>query len=446
MAAGTLAPLDDVDAPAPTMAPIQGAPPPLAGASPSQPAAPGAGAAPLQELPQGTPGQAPATPGAAPAQTPGGIEDQPQKKQIPTGPKVKFDPDKLAKVQTTLDLMNAMTPKSSTAYMDWWEKQHGDIDDRYSALQKDLGARPEDEQDYSRKEKFAALLEFGLHLMKASATPSTNQGGALLGTLSDSVDKAQAAHTAGIQAQQSQAIEDAKQEELKGIGTPAAAMKQQADMNRQDIENLKDRASAYKDVSASLDEDKKASGPKTYSTGKDGALYSLEPDENGNPVAKPVLGIDGKPFTGRVLGRESGSGVDKGDTAAIRNQKYLTGVLGVDANTATQIAFRPTTGNALKDHAAVYKSVLSATMGDTDKAKMAADQYIIDNYGAGELSRATAPVVPPRGAGGAAVTPPPSALQGLKPGMVRDFGANGKWTVGIDGTPQRVGASAPLAQ
>jgi hypothetical protein len=427
------------------MPPIQGAPAPLA-ASPSQPASPGAGAtatAPLQGPPTPVPGQQPAN----------GIENQPQKGQINTGPQAEFDPKKLAKVKSTLDLLNAMKPQSRTDYMDWWEKQHGDIDEKYDNLKSSLGARPDDDQDYSKKEKFAALLEFGLHLMKnsAAAVGSSNQAAPLANALSDSAETAQKAHQANIAGQQSaydtqaQSIEDARQKAQAGIGTPSAAMKEQADLNRQDSENLKDTASAYKDVNSTLDQGTKSAAAKTYSTGKDGNLYSLEPDEDGNPKAKPVLGIDGKPYQGQVLGRATGSGIAKDDTAQIRNYKYMTGVLGMDPNTAHATAFKPPTGNSLKDHATVYKAIMSATMGDTDKSKQGADQYIIDNYGAGELSRATAPQVPPQKPGGGAIgSPPPTALQGLKPGQVRDFGARGKWTVGIDGTPQQVGATQAL--
>jgi hypothetical protein len=439
MAAGIVAPPDPQDSieNPPTLPPIEGAPP-QATASPSAPATPGAGA-----------------PGSTPAKTQmqqDGVFNPPaQKGQIPTGPQAEFDPKKLAKVKTTLDLLNAMKPQSRSDYMDWWQKQHGDINDRYDSLKAQIGARPSDDEPQTRKEKFAALLEFGLHLMKNSAAPSQNQGAVLESTLSDSVEDAQKQHQANIQGKQqaydaqAQAIESAREKDLEGIGTPAAAMKTQADLSRQDTENLKDRAAAYKDVSQTLDEQERAQGPKTYSTGKDGNLYSLEPDENGNPRAKPVLGIDGKPFNGRVLGRDTGSGIDKDDTAQIRNLKFLTGVLGVDPDRAANIAFKPKTNDPMKDHADVYKSIMTATMGDTDKAKTGADQYIIDNYGAGALSRATAPVVPPqKPQGGPIGVPPPQALQGLKPGMVRDFGPKGKWTVGIDGTPKLVGASAPL--
>ena len=136
MAAGTIAPPDLDDTATPTMPPIQGAPAPLAQASPSQPASPGAGATPVAQ--QGPPAP---LPGTAPAAN--GITNQPQKGQINTGPTAEFDPKKLAKVKTTLDLLNAMKPTSRTDYMDWWEwKQHGDINDKYDALQKSIGQRP----------------------------------------------------------------------------------------------------------------------------------------------------------------------------------------------------------------------------------------------------------------------------------------------------------------
>jgi hypothetical protein len=448
MAAGTLSAPDpdQLSQPPPAMPPIQGAPAPLA-ATPSQPASPGAGA----------PQQGPPAPTGTLGAQPNGIENARQKGQINTGPKAEFDPKKLATAQTTLDLINAMKPQSRTDYMDWWQKQHGDIDEKYDQLKQSIGARPSDDEPQTQKEKFAALLEFGLHLMKgtAAAVGSSNQAAPLANAVSDSVEDAQKSHQASITAAQGQydtqanAIEEQRQKELQGIGTPAAAMKEQTDVNRQDAENLKDTASAYKDVDSTLSE--KGTPPaKTYSTGQDGGLYSLEPDESGNPVAKPVMGIDGKPYRGSVLGRATGSGIAPKDTAQIRNYNYLTSVLKVDPNTANTIAFRPPTGNSLKDHASIYKAAMTATMGDTDKAKAAADQYVLDNYGAGELSRATAPAIPPAAKPGGAPTggPPPQALQGLKPGMARALkgpdGTVSKWTVDIEGNPIRVGATAPI--
>jgi hypothetical protein len=429
MAAGAALPSDDDDdaiqnASAPTLPPVQGA----------APAPSGTPTAPPQAQPSLTP-----TPQGGIAQGTGNT-----KGEIATPTVVpQYDPKKLAKAQTTLDLLNAMKPASRTDYMDWWEKQHGDIDDKYDNLKQQLGARPADDEPQTKKEKFAALLEFGLHLMKNSAPASTNQGAVLAGTLSNSVDAAGQAHQATIASAQknydtqANAIESARDEEQKGIGTPADAMKAQAGANRQDAENLKDTASAFKDVSSATSERQAGMGAVTYAVGPGGVIHSLTRDEDGTAHAQPVTGIDGKPFQGRVLGKEAGSGIDKSgqDPAAVRTYKYATQVMGMDANAAAPILGVKPSGRPTADHAAIYKSVLSTTMGDTDKAKRIADQYVLDNYGAGAIPKANAAPIP--------VTPPPQALAGLQKGMVRHT-ANGDWTLGIDGKPVRVNA-APLS-
>jgi hypothetical protein len=429
MAAGTLAPPDD------SSNQIQAADPsnlvaPIPQGTQAAPAAPGAPAAPLDPN--------------APAQ-PNDITNG--KKGVVATPTVvpQYDPKKLAKANTTLDLLNAMKPQSRTDYMDWWEKQHGDIDDKYDALKAKIGARPSDDEPQNKKEKFAALLEFGLHLMKASAAPSKTQGAVLSSTLSDSVDQAGAAHAQNIAGQQkaydanSNAIEEQRDAELKGIGTPAQAQAAQSTQNKNYASETKDNATAFKDLSDATTTKASSLGAPVYATDPTGTLHSVVRQDDGTAKASPVLGIDGKPFQGKVLGRESGSGIDKSaqDTAAIRNQKYLTGVLGIDAGTAAQVAFKPKTGNPTSDHLAVYKSVMGASMGDEDKAKRAADQYVLENYGAGAIPKQNAPLT----SGGG--TPPPEALAGLKSGQARTLrapdGTLSQWTLGIDGKPVRVG-------
>lgn len=432
MAAGsTLAPTDDppdIPVTQPTLPPIQGAPPtapPAAAASPSQPTAPGLGTPPVQGIAQGT--------GTG-------------KGEIPTPDvQLKFNPDKLAKAQTTLDLLNAATSSSRKQYMDWWQKQHGDIDDKYDQLKQKIGARPSDDEPQTTKEKFAALLEFGLHLMKNSAPASTNQGAVLAGTLSDSMDSMGQAHQANIAAKQkaydTQAsdIESAREEEQKGIGTPAAAMKASSDQAKGDAAAVKDQASALKSINDVDTTKASALGAPTYATGPGGVIHAIVRNEDGTASAKPVTGIDGKPFVGQVLGREAGSGINKGgqDPAAVRTYKYATQVMGMDKNAAAPILGVKPSGKPQADHAAVYRSVMNATMGDDEKAKRVADQYVLDNYGAGAIPRANATPIP--------VTPPPAALQGLKQGQVRHF-PNGDYTVGIDGKPVRVTGGSQTIQ
>jgi hypothetical protein len=433
MAAGTLAPSDDA---------IQGV------QAPAMPAIQG-GAAPTPTAP---PQAAPQQPGLAPAPA-GGIQQGTgnNKGEIQTSPEVQpeYDPKKLAKAQTTLDLLNAMKPKSRTDYMDWWEKQHGDIDDKYDNLKTQLGARPSDDEPQTKKEKFAALLEFGLHLMKASSPASTNQGAVLTSTLSDEHDAMDKAHADSIASAQktydtsADAIESQRAEEQKGIGTPAQAMAAQAKQNLDDSTETKNTAQAYKAINDTQTTKASSLGAPTYAVGPGGVIHAIVRDADGHAHAEPVTGIDGKPFAGKILGREAGSGIDKDQsTSAIRNQKYLTDVLGVDPNTAMQVAFKQKTGNPNQDHASVYRAVLQTTMGDDEKAKRVADQYILDNYGAGAITRANAPAISPQGAD----APPASALNGLQPGMKRDFGAKGVWTIGIDGKPKLVSGGPQTIQ
>ena len=431
MAAGALPDLPDQQTPA--MPGIQGMPtaPPAAAASPSQPASPGAGATPPLAQPQA-------------GRT---IEQGTGKGEIATpAVKLKFNADKLKGAQTTLDVLNAATSTSRKEYMDWWQKQHGDIDDKYDNMRSQLGARPSDDEPQTKKEKFAALLEFGLHLMKNSAQATSNQGAVLSSTLSDEHDAMQKAHAdkiAGAQGKydaQAGAIESGREEEQKGIGTPAQAMKASADQAKDDSAATKDQAQSLKALADAGSTKANALGTPTYIQRPDGSILLASRDEDGKPVVQPLTGIDGKPIIGKVLGRTAGSGIDKSgqDPAAVRTYKYATGVLGMDHNAAAPILGIKRSGNPAADHAAVYKATMAATMGDDEKAKRVADQYTLDNYGAAALSLNTRQAVPNN--------PPAQALSGLKPGMVRDFGANGKWTVGIDGKPIRVGSGPQSIQ
>lgn len=434
MGAGTITAPDPQAMPMEPMPSIQGTAPPAAAASPSQPLAPG----------QGQPPALTPAPAGGIAQGTGNT-----KGEIATGPEKQpeYNAKKLADAKTTLDLLNAMKPASRTDYMDWWQKTHGDIDEKYDNLKTQMGARPSDDEPQTKKEKFAALLEFGLHLMKNSAQASTNQGAVLSGTLSDETDSMNKKHAAKIAGEQSdydtqaQAIETARDKAQAGIGTPAAAMKQQGELSKDASEELKNKAAALKDVEYASTERASAEGPATYAVGPGGVIHSIRRDADGKAHAEPVTGIDGKPFAGRVLGRSTGSGIDTSgkDPAAVRTFKYATDVLGVDPNDAAPILGMKKTGNPAADRRAVYTAYLSATLGDEEKSTRGADNYIMSTYGPGAVQRATATVVPN-------AAPPPRALNGLKPGMVRDFGAKGQWTLDVNGRPVKVSGGPPTIQ
>lgn len=449
MAAGAISSGDIDDPPTPTA----NLPPPLQSVPGA--AAPGSGVA-------APPAAAPAAPAAAgpsvnpedpqsmipQGQNTPGVENPPgakQKGKIDTGPKVQFDPDKLAKVQTAEDLVNAMQPKSQNKYMDWWEKTHGEIDDKYDALQQKLGARPSDDEDMTRKEKFAFLLQYGLNLMKATGNASNpNQGAASAGALQTSIQGAQDAHNAGIKKQQdaydanANAIEAGRTDELKGIGTPAAAMKGQMDADTAFSKQTRDNAVSLKNANDVLTDKASAAGPSTYSTAPDGTVTRMVIDPaTGKATAQPVLGIDGQPYRGKILGRESGSGIDKGDPAAVKTQKYLQNVLGYSEHDATAIAMKPKTNSPQADWNSVYKASMQATGGDDAGSRNAANHIILENYGPGALAQANKPLVPQNGKY-APPAPPKEALQGLTAGMTRNFGSKGVWTVDMQGNPKLV--------
>ncbi len=443
MAAGSIVGQVDPNAiaaglPDPTQNPIEvGAVPPPPGVAPGAPpiaTVPAAGAAPAP---------APLSPPAPAGAVSGAPLDAPPaaggKRTIPTGPATppKFDPKKLATANNTLDLLNAMTPKSRTSYMTWWESQHGDINDRYDHLQQQLGTRPPTDQPMSKKEKFAELLQFGLHLMRNSAAPSTNQGAVLEGTLSDSVDQANRQHAAAIAGEQRQydenanAIERGREADMKGIGTlpQAMALDQRANLAAQEAPLR--TAQALETGNKALGINQPPRGPFTFIQNDKNEIFAVDRGPDGKVRAEP-LGI-----AGRVLGHNTGSGVRAGaDTAQMRNFGFLTTQLHIPSDVASQIAFRVRSGSPTADHLSVYNSVLRATMGDTAAASKAADAYVSDEYGAQALAGVRTPIVPPPG-------PPPAAFAGLKPGMVRRFKDGSAWTVGKDGKPMRLNTPPP---
>ena len=115
----------------------------------------------------------------------------------------------------------------------------------------------------------------------------------------------------------------------------------------------------------------------------------------------------------------------------------------------TRIAFKAKSGNPMADHTAIYKSIMSATMGDTDKSEdrrgsvhhrqLRGGCSLEGDRADGATPQRGRRAVPPG-------APPPQALQGLKPGMVRDFGPNkGKWSPStLMAIQSEVGASAAL--
>src|SRR6266566_7379140 len=285
MAAGTLAPSDD-DA-------IQSA-----GQVPAMPAIQGQGPPQTQTL-SAAPGSSTAAPAlSAAAPQPGaGIAAGTgnTKGEIPTPTvQMKFNEEKLKKAQTTLEVLNAATSQSRKEYMDWWQKAHGDIDAKYDTLKSQLGARPSDDEPTTKKEKFAALLEFGLHLMQRSATPTPNQGAVLSGTLSDETAAMGKRHQDSIaKAQgdydtQAQLIETARTGAKKDAD---AAMKASSDQVKSDATATREQSTALKNINDVDTTKQSALGAATYATGPGGVIHALVRDADGHAHAEPIMGI-----------------------------------------------------------------------------------------------------------------------------------------------------------
>jgi hypothetical protein len=140
-----------------------------------------------------------------------------------------FDTDKLATAHTAADVFDALSVAKQSQYMNWWEQQHGDIDDRYNALQADLGTRPDPNRDPTKTEKFTELMNFGLNLLR-----NNKRGGDPMQALGTSAQEAlgtqqqkQQAQTADFDAR-SAAITKARQADQKDIGNYGQAVREDA--------------------------------------------------------------------------------------------------------------------------------------------------------------------------------------------------------------------------
>jgi hypothetical protein len=164
------------------------------------------------------------------------------------------------------------------------------------------------------------------------------------------------------------AIETQRQNQLKDIGNYGNAVRESAMVKNQEVQTAKAYASMLKPP--------RPGAPVTRVT-PDNTQVQWNPD---NGVWDVSMTSDGKPVKVNPNVGPKG-GVRNTDTAGMKNYNFLTSK-GVDENTATAIAFRQKSGDPTKDHLSVYNSTLRATGGDQGAAKMAADGYVSEMYGA----------------------------------------------------------------
>lgn len=211
---------------------------------------------------------------------------------VPEGFDPEIPQEKLKDIKTPDDLVNAMPEKRATEFLDWWEKQHGAINDKYDAMAKQF-QMPAD-QKMSRKQKFGVLMQFGLQMMRNSA--SDRYGGDLASAVGRS-----AYDTAGkVEFDQRMAkrerqrglatVEGMRERDLKELGSRGKAMTTQADMNLKGAQTdyLRGREKALKEGKGD-GRDKPSEGVVESDQGmfyRQGGKLTRLKDEKGNNLTR----------------------------------------------------------------------------------------------------------------------------------------------------------------
>lgn len=297
-------------------------------------------------------------PGTGPIDAPAGAAG-PQKIEALPPFKLNYDQKKLNGAKSFSQVMGAMKPQSQAKYMDWWEQKYGSIQDKWDALQDQLGKRPDPNRDFTKKEQFQMLMEFGMHLTRAAGQGDPAPGSTAFGNAYAGARGRQQQETADFD-QQSALISKGRQDEFKGIGNYGEAMKAQSDIDQNDVQ--------MQEAQARMEKAKK---PKRSLVQADQGTYSWDEDAD---TVKPLTGIDGKPLTNLKVGARGG--VDR-DTRSSEEKKFdhLTS-LGLPKEVAMRIAYRQQSGDPRKDYLAVFKAALSSNFGDEKKAGKIAKSYI----------------------------------------------------------------------
>jgi len=307
--------------------------------------------------------------GPSPQQGTGGAPGAPGGAKPPF--EIKYKEGALDEVKGFGDVVKAMQPKSQNKYMDWWEQQYGSIDQKWDALQSELGKRPDPKGKLSRKEKFGLLMEFGLELMRASQ-PGQDTGGGATTAAYNAVRNTQAERK-GDQRDwdiQNQLVTQGRQKDLSAIGSRGQAMATQSRMDADQSRSAKDLAIAGRP-------------PKKQTINTDQGVMDISGDE---PKA---MTVDGKPLTNLKVGSRGGAAHD---TRPAEQKKYEHLVsLGVGDETARRIAYRQSSGDPRKDYKDVLNATLRANGGDQDAAKQGAQEFIDMAYGPDAINNARTP-------------------------------------------------------
>ena len=283
------------------------------------------------------------------------------------------DPEKLQGVKTVKDAIDLLPEDKLNHWMDWSEKQRGKINEQYDKMRDAVPGLPE---KLSRKEKFGLLMEFGLQLMRNSA--SDRYGGDIASAFGTSAhdtargfQNLRAGQAAGRQRTLDD-IERRRQADLKSMPDPLEMARTSAEIDERDARAVNLRAgNAKEDI---LD--------------TEGGLYRIRGDEL-EQLTDPV---SGKPLRGRGGSRLIGGGRDS-RTAQEKNVEFMT-QNGIPREKAMEIVFK--LGNDPSKAAAALYNVMKRQYSDDAEAREATSAMIDFIYGPGAIQRSQEPAIRPK--------------------------------------------------
>ena len=340
-----------------------------------------------------------------------------------------FDEEKLKNAHNAADILDALNPKSRTKYMDWWEQQHGDINKRFDQMKAELGQRPDPNREPTRQEKFAELMQFGLHLLqnaKRGNDPAAAMGASAEEALQGQKAKQQQ-QTADYD-KQALGIESQRQNQLKDIGNYGNAVREDALITNANVRTAGDVAKMLAPP--------KAGQPQTRYDAK-GNMYTWKPtaddpnkmdwiDQNGDPL-KPGTKM-------QVQGPRGGVGAG-GTSKQLQLIQALEARGYKPADAVNSVLKIKPSGDPFHDYVSVLNknTPQGATAEEKAEAAQMAQETVDHMYGPGALDAARA-----RRNGiinGPGSAPPTSAL---KPGVVTKFKNGQRWTLDANGQPKQV--------
>ena len=339
-----------------------------------------------------------------------------------------WDKDKLATAQSPTDLVDSIKPGELTPYMDWWEKQHGDINQRYDQMRSELGQRPDPNREPTRKEQFTELLHFGLHLMQNNRRGTGPNGGApdAVAAMGQSVEQTldeqkgkQRQDTSDYDARVA-GVEGQRQTQLKDLGNYGQAVREDATINLDKTRQAIAVANQKKPPRPPTLRDP----ARTYDTAGVMRERIEDPqDENYGKYRVPVDADTGKPLGPQhIVGPRGGSAA--GGSKQVENIKFLESRGYSTAEATGMVMHVKPTGDPEKDYVQILNKNTppGAAPDEIASARQAAEDTVNHLYGDGALDQARARRN--RVISGPAKTPPATLLP---PGKIGTDAQGNKW-------------------